>query len=191
MEMTARRRISAADVDASAFEVVYVAHSADLLKYAQRRVGREAAPDVLAEVLLIAWRRRGEIRSEDSRLWLFGVAHRVVANELRGRARQARLQARAERQVGIVVDDPADAVADALLVRQVLSLLPWREQEALRLVEWDQLSPREAAIVAGCEQATFRVRLHRARRHFTAQLQASGVSSGPTPSQDLPEGEEV
>jgi RNA polymerase sigma-70 factor (ECF subfamily) len=191
MEMTARRRISAADVDASAFEVVYVAYSADLLRYAQRRVGRDTAPDILAEVLLIAWRRRGEIRSEDSRLWLFGVAHRVVANELRRRGRQARLQARAERQAGTVVDDPADAVADVLLVRQVLSLLPWREQEALRLVEWDQLSPREAAIVAGCEQTTFRVRLHRARRHFTARLQASGLSSRTTSSQDLPEGEET
>jgi predicted DNA-binding protein (UPF0251 family) len=52
----------------------------------------------------------------------------------------------------------------------VLGTLPWLEREALRLVEWEQLDMGEAAQVAGCSSATFRVRLHRARRHLAARL---------------------
>jgi RNA polymerase sigma-70 factor (ECF subfamily) len=38
------------------------------------------------------------------------------------------------------------------------------------LVVWDGLSPRDAAVVAGCSGSAFRVRLHRARGRVSAQL---------------------
>jgi RNA polymerase sigma-70 factor (ECF subfamily) len=54
----------------------------------------------------------------------------------------------------------------------VLHELAPAEREALRLTEWERLTPAEAARVTGCSAATFRVRLHRARRHFAAHLAA-------------------
>ena len=51
-----------------------------------------------------------------------------------------------------------------------LRVLTEREREALLLVAWDGLSPRDAAVVAGCSSSAFRVRLHRARGRVAAQL---------------------
>ncbi len=51
-----------------------------------------------------------------------------------------------------------------------LRMLTEREREALLLVAWDGLSPRDAAIAAGCSSAAFRVRLHRARGRVSTQL---------------------
>jgi RNA polymerase sigma factor (sigma-70 family) len=69
-----------------------------------------------------------------------------------------------------VSDDGFDALDDALRVRQMLATLPPLEQEALRLTEWDQFDIGEAAVIAGCSRATFRVRLHRARRRLARRL---------------------
>jgi len=46
--------------------------------------------------------------------------------------------------------------------------LPPKDREALALTEWEQLDIATAARVARCSPATFRVRLHRARRRPAA-----------------------
>ena len=51
-----------------------------------------------------------------------------------------------------------------------LSGLTEHEREALLLIAWDGLTPGEAAVVADCTPAAFRVRLHRARRRVAARL---------------------
>jgi RNA polymerase sigma-70 factor (ECF subfamily) len=63
---------------------------------------------------------------------------------------------------------PADA--DPALF-EALARLPGHEREALLLTAWDGLRPRAAADVAGCSPATFRVRLHRARRRVARELE--------------------
>jgi len=174
--MAVRRDPPADDADdAAAFRALFEAHSADLMRYAIRRVGPDTARDVVADVFLTAWRRRGSYRADIARLWLFKVAHNVIANERRRGRREDRLDqklrasARAEQQL-VRWADPGDTAVELLQVRHVLAGLPWRDQEALRLVEWERLSPADAATVAGCSQAAFRVRLHRARRRFSKAL---------------------
>lgn len=163
------------DGDAAAFEALFAANYDDLLRYAVRRVGPDAAADVVADVMLVAWRRRREYSSEDARLWLFGVAHHVVANERRSALRRERLAERA-RQEAVTRPATADpAETDGEQVRALLATLPPAEQEALRLIEWDQLNIDEAARVTGCSRATFRVRLHRARRRFARLLAGQDV----------------
>jgi RNA polymerase sigma-70 factor (ECF subfamily) len=68
---------------------------------------------------------------------------------------------------------PEDVVGTASLI-QAFNALDERDREALALVAWDGLAPREAAIVAGCSAATFSVRLHRARKRLTALLNDDG-----------------
>lgn len=173
--------------EARAFEAMFAAHRWDLTRFAARRVGRDAAADVVSEVFLIAWRRRDAYRAEDARLWLFGVARHVIANSDRAERRRARLDERAELSAAdgsAVVPDLADLAAVQAQVRALLAALPWPEQEALRLTEWDQLDHGEAATVAGCSRATFRVRLHRARRHFARLLAASEAEATDQPRTD-------
>lgn len=115
-----------ADGDAAAFEALFAANHNDLLRYATRRVGPDAAPDVVADVMLVAWRRRGEYSTDDARLWLFGVAHNLVANERRSALRRDRLAERVRQTVDphAAHEDLAGAVGDAAQVRAVLTTLP-------------------------------------------------------------------
>ena len=53
---------------------------------------------------------------------------------------------------------------------EALARLSERDREALTLVAWDGLSPREAASALGLPGATFHVRLHRAKRRFRREL---------------------
>lgn len=153
------------------FEQLFLATYDDLLRYAARRVGMVAAADVVAEVFLTAWRRRDDYDRVTARLWLFGVARLVVANTDRTAARAQRLSIRAGQGVADQ-PDPSDALVTQLYVQDLIGQLPEAEAEALRLVAWDGFDPGEAAVVAGCSRATFRVRLFRARRR-AAQLLAA------------------
>lgn len=71
------------------FEQVYVTNAADLLSYFGRRVRIPAdAADLLSETFVVAWRRGDRMPAdpEQARMWLFGVARRVLANAARGSA---------------------------------------------------------------------------------------------------------
>lgn len=155
------------------FEQLFAATYDDLLRYARRRVGPVAAPDVVAEVFLTAWRRRADYDHDTARLWLFGVARRTVANADRSTLRARQLSIRAA-QLATEEPDLADTVITHMRVHDVLAALPDAQAEALRLVAWDGFSLGEAAAIAGCSSATFRVRLFRARRR-AAQLLALDV----------------
>lgn len=167
----------------AAFEAIFRAHYDDLLHFAVRRVGADAAPDVVADVFLVAWRRRAVIPGDAARLWLFGVATNVINNERRAQARRARLVARAAAEpIDTNGNDPIDVTAG---VRQAFDSLPEMDREALRLSEWEQLTPAEAGLVLGCSAATFRVRVHRARRRLAAAVFALNSSIIPAPGQDV------
>lgn len=75
------------------FEATYAAQYDALLRYALRRVTDPAdAADVVAETWTVAWRRRAELPGgNENRLWLFGVARRVLTNQRRGQQRRSQL----------------------------------------------------------------------------------------------------
>ncbi|MGW4644264.1 RNA polymerase sigma factor [Sphaerisporangium sp. NPDC004334] len=78
------------------FEQIYMAHYADLLGYVRRRTeSADDAADALSETFTTAWRRVRDIpEGEQARLWLYGVARLVLANQRRGQARRGALAAR-------------------------------------------------------------------------------------------------
>jgi RNA polymerase sigma-70 factor (ECF subfamily) len=63
------------------FAALYQAYYRPILAYAVRRVApAEDAADVVADVFTTAWRRIGELpEAPADRLWLYGVAQRVIA----------------------------------------------------------------------------------------------------------------
>lgn len=143
---------------------MFADHAAVVHGYAVRRVGPDLAEDVLADVFLIAWRRRPDLPAERERAWLLTTARWVITDHRRSAARRERLL----RQVPTPghEPDPAVAVTIALDVQRALASLRPTDQEVLRLAEWDQLTHAEAAALVGCSAATFTVRLRRARARF-------------------------
>jgi RNA polymerase sigma-70 factor, ECF subfamily len=148
------------------FRRVYADNFSSLLAYAMRRVEEsEAAADVVAETFLTAWRRVAELPPDaEARLWLYGVARRVLANHHRGGVRRERLGQRLRQRLGApVAADPGDEVPQRLTVRSALAKLPELDREVLMLTFWEGLEPREAAEVLGVDSTVVRTRLSRAR----------------------------
>ena len=152
------------------FEELFEAHYAELTRFATRRVGADAAGDIVAGTFLIAWRRFAELPPDHVRAWLYSTARQVIANELRGRTRFERLTAKAAAGSDIHVADHSARVDEQIRVHAVLAGLSPADQEVLRLIEWDGLDVAEAALVLHCTRTALKVRLHRARRRFAQRL---------------------
>jgi RNA polymerase sigma factor (sigma-70 family) len=167
------------------FKAMYEQHYPAVLRYAARRIGAEAARDIAAETFLTAWRRLDRVPPGQSLPWLYATARKCLANELRRRDRreQLDLRIRAEAVHGqdVAGPEPSERVAERLAVLAALATLRPDDQEALRLIEWEQLDVAAAAQVMGCSAATFRVRLHRARRRFARALGQADEPGGSDP----------
>jgi len=160
------------------FERLVHENSRAILAYAIRRTKRPAdAADVLSEVLLIAWRRLEDVpRDREARLWLFGVARRVIANENRSAAARLRLGLRLRQQVSQVIADESAATDERESVRAALGRLKEEDREILLLVAWEDLKVAEAAKVIGISAPGARTRLHRARRRLRRELAATDAN---------------
>jgi RNA polymerase sigma-70 factor (ECF subfamily) len=153
------------------FEAIYRVHHGAVRAYLLRRAEPELAQEALSETFLAAWRRLDELPG-DPLPWLLATARRTLANQRRSSRRLAGLRERIAGSETSDVLDPSDVIADAELVRQALAELPERDREVLMLVAWERLDPKRAARAAGCSQATFAVRLHRARKRLDRALYA-------------------
>src|SRR5665213_362236 len=82
--------------DTERFERLYGQTYAAVVGYVLRRAIDPAdAADVVAETYLTLWRRLGELpQRADARLWLYGVARRVLANRRRSADRSTALWVR-------------------------------------------------------------------------------------------------
>lgn len=140
-------------------------HAGQVWAYAARRVGREAADDVVADTFVVAWRHRRR-RPERDLPWLYGVARRVIAGRRRGEDRRRRLAERAAAQPAVAPVTPDHPVAAA----DALARLSPRDREALLLIAWEGLTPAEAARVLGITGVSYRMRLSRARRRLDDEM---------------------
>ena len=141
--------------------------------YARRR-GAADADAIAADVMTVAWRRLGDIPRDDPRGWLIGVARNLMLAERRQHApsNPATLDGV---DVPDSTPDPTDLCGLDPELESALNHLPAKEREALLLVAWEDLSSAQAALSLGITAATFRVRLHRARRRLARELPARYV----------------
>lgn len=150
------------------FESVFDAYSAQVAAYLRRRVSPEIADDVLADTFLVAWRRVDAMPARPLP-WLLGIAHRTLANQLRGRRRQAALVGRL-RDVARSAREQSLGESEAVGVLEALQRLRPNDREVLMLTAWEGLRAAEAAEVLGCSEGAFRARLHRARARMERLL---------------------
>jgi RNA polymerase sigma-70 factor (ECF subfamily) len=156
-------------VNVDAFSALYDETARDLLGYLLRRTATaEDAADCLAETFMIAWDKRDTLPSspDQARPWLFGVARNVLR---RGRERQSRASTTAaelERELHRSQQPAAedDPVGEAL--RQLSPV----DREIIEMLAWDQLAPREVAVILELSPNAVRIRAHRARLKLREQL---------------------
>lgn len=125
--------------------------------YLRRRTDVSSAEDVLGEVLLVLWRRCDDIPTDGTLAWSYAVARRCLANHRRGTHRRFRLLTR----LAELPAPPGPEASDPRLV-DALQLLSDGDRELLRLWAWEQLPPREIAVVLDISPNAASIRLHRA-----------------------------
>lgn len=139
-----------------------------LRRYLARRTDPATADDVLAETLLVCWRRRDEV-PDPALPWAYGVARNCLANAERSLRRQQRVAGRLA-----VVDPPAERTPEAGprddALHDALARLTADDAELLRLWAWEQLTPSEIATVLDVTANAVSVRLTRARARLREEL---------------------
>ncbi|GAA3643904.1 hypothetical protein GCM10022224_002950 [Nonomuraea antimicrobica] len=167
--------------DRSRFEAVYRQTYEQILGYAVRRCSSpEDAADIVAETYVIAWRRIAELpHGEAGKLWLYGVARRVLANHRRGeRRRLTRHTELTDELEHLYAAHSHQSEQDgANGVDEALDLLADSDRELLALALWEGLDPGEIAHVLDCSRNAARIRLHRARRRFAKALEKTRSSA--------------
>jgi RNA polymerase sigma factor (sigma-70 family) len=169
------------------FEVVYAAHRGPILGYVLRRTDNpDDAADVIAETFLTAWRRLEDMpRDPQARLWLYGVARRVLANHHRGERRRSALADRLRADLAAEYR-PAEFDGDQTRITEAFRRLSAADRELLALSAWEGLGYGEIAVVLGCSRNAVRLRLFRARKRLAAELAAGRPSSATrVPNGDL------
>jgi len=78
------------------FGVLFDRHAPAIGRYIARRLGPDAADDLVAETFLVAFRRRGhyDLAHGDARPWLYGIATRLIGRHRRQEVRFFRAIAR-------------------------------------------------------------------------------------------------
>lgn len=157
-------------------------------RYLRRRASAADADDVLADTLLVVWRRLDRVPADDPLPWTYGVARRCLANHRRGDERRARLTDRVRSLGSPTASDPADEVtADDPELATAMELLSASEAEIVRLWAWEQLEPREIAAALDTTANAVSVALSRAKRKLAAHLDRQDVvARGQEPDTDHP-----
>ncbi|MBV8910462.1 MAG: sigma-70 family RNA polymerase sigma factor [Gammaproteobacteria bacterium] len=138
-----------------------------------RALARNAADadDLVQLALERALSRAGQMRADASLAgWMFGILRNAWIDELRTRARRARLLAPAD-----TVEEVGDASqsgehAELLSVQEALARLPEEQRSAVALVLIEGLSYKEAAHVMQVPIGTLTSRLARGRETLQQML---------------------
>lgn len=160
----------------SVFSEIFERHARAIGGYARRRVGVDAADDVLSETFLVAFRRRSTFdqRWESARPWLLGIATHVIKQHRAAETTQWRAIAYAASVRDHLVASHAEDIDDRMdassalhdLVPQIARLSA-KDRDTLLLYSWGELTYEQVAGVMGIPIGTVRSRLNRVRRKLT------------------------
>jgi RNA polymerase sigma factor (sigma-70 family) len=167
------------------FAVVFDRHAPHIHRYLARRLGGQAADDLMGETFLIAFggRARYDPAFSSARPWLYGIATNLVGQRRREEAREYRLRAALGPPAGQACH--ANRVAERVTAQAMneqlagaLAGLARGDRDVLLLIAWEGLTYEEVAAALGIPVGTVRSRLNRARKKVRAEL-------GHTPAEEI------
>jgi len=167
------------------FDAFYQQHVQMVSRWAARLAGPELEKeDLVQEVFLIAHRRRDTFRGAAKvSTWLFGITQNVVRHRRR-KERVRHLLLGAATDIGRLAPLRPTPVEElerreaTKTVYRLLDDLPDKYREVFILFEIEGLSGAEIGALTGLNLGTLRVRLHRARSRFMANLRAHVGAEG-------------
>ena len=169
-ELLARVR----DGDERAFDAMFREHYAPLVRCAEAMLHRrDVAEEIVQDVLLALWQRRGSLVVEDSlRAYLFRATRNRALNHLRHVA----IERKAEPELSAV--EPPDAVAPSAMigdemnaaVRSAIGALPPRCREVFELSRVSGLRYAEIAVTLGISVKTVEAQMGKALRVLREEL---------------------
>ena len=159
------------------FTVLFRRHAPHIQRYVVRRLGQDAADDIVAETFLLAFRQRNSYDQTrtDARPWLYGIATNLIGRHRRTEIRLYRALARTGADPVMepftdTVDDRVSATSASRRVAAALARLPEEHRDTLLLVAWGDLSYEEVAKVLRVPVGTVRSRVSRARSKLRRTL---------------------
>jgi RNA polymerase sigma-70 factor (ECF subfamily) len=162
------------------FTALFRRHAPHIRRYVERRLGQDAADDIVAETFLLAFRQRDSYDQTrtDARPWLYGIATNLIGRHRRSEIRLYRALARTGADPVIesftdTVDDRVSAVSASRQVADALARLPKEHRDTLLLIAWGDLSYEQAATALGIPVGTVRSRVSRARSKLRRSLGAT------------------
>jgi len=172
------------------FTVLFRRHAPHIQRYVVRRLGQDAADDIVAETFLLAFRQRDSYDQAraDARPWLYGIATNLIGRHRRAEIRLYRALARTGADPVMEpftdrIDDQVSAGTASRRLAAGLARLPEELRDTLLLVVWSGLSYEEAAAALGVPVGTVRSRVSRARGKLRRTL---GGTNSATSDQESP-----
>ncbi|MEV0612812.1 RNA polymerase sigma factor [Nonomuraea sp. NPDC050404] len=163
--------------ESEAFAEVFRRHAAGITRYVARRLGADAADDVVAETFLTAFGQRGryDLSRPNARPWLYGIATNLMGRHRRAEVHQLRVLERTgiDPVTAPFTDRSDDRVSAESARRRLagaLATLPGGHRDALLLVAWAGLTYPEVAEALNVRVGTVRSRLNRAREKLRKEL---------------------
>jgi RNA polymerase sigma factor (sigma-70 family) len=152
------------------FTVLFRRHAPYIQRYVVRRIGQDAADDIVAETFLLAFRQRDSYDQTraDARPWLYGIATNLIGRHRRAEIRLYRALARTgadpvTESFTDRIDDQVSASTASRRLAAALARLSKELRDTLLLVAWGGLSYAETATALGVPIGTVRSRMSRAR----------------------------
>jgi RNA polymerase sigma-70 factor, ECF subfamily len=163
--------------DPEHFTALFKRHAPYIQRYVVRRVGQDAADDIVAETFLLAFRQRDSYdpARADARPWLYGIATNLIGRHRRAEIRLYRALARtgADPVTESFTDRIDDRVSASMASRRLATTLARLSDElrdTLLLVAWGDLSYDETATALGIPIGTVRSRMSRVRSTLRRSL---------------------
>jgi len=156
------------------FESMYHEHRPRVLAYCLRRSRPEDADDACAETFLVAWRHIEKIPPSPETLpYLYGIAAKVLSNQLRSLNRRTRLESRLA-NLGIApATDPSTLVVQNARDQEVVAAvrkLKHQDREIVMLYAWEDLPREVIAHMLGMTRAAIDQRIHRSYKRLARML---------------------
>jgi len=161
------------------FTELFRRHAPHIQRYVVRRLGQDAADDIVAETFLLAFRQRDSYDQSraDARPWLYGIATNLIGRHRRAEIRLYRALARTgtdpvteSESFTDRIDDRVSASMASRRLAAALARLPRESRDTLLLVTWGDLSYEQAATALGVAVGTVRSRMSRARSALRRSL---------------------
>jgi RNA polymerase sigma factor (sigma-70 family) len=167
------------------FGELFERYSGQLYDYTARRVGRDAAEDLVAETFLVAFsvRNRYDRGAPSARPWLYGILTNLLRGHHRSEARGWKALARAggdplgagQSVTESFVDSAGqrlDAAAAVSSIAGALADMPSTQRDLLLLHIWAGMDYPELSAALDLPAGTVRSGLHRAKARLRAAVPA-------------------